>query len=730
MKKRWIALLLIFTLAFVFIGCNGNGGGDDDDSIKPVSVEIKGPDIENNEITLEMNEEVELTAEVTPSGASQDIIWASSNNDVATVDEGIVAAVGEGSATIYAKAKSRQSIFAEITVVVQAPLADPDSVSITGPDQVSLGSFITLFAVVEPENASQAVIWESSDETIATVSNGSVTGVELGNVTITVKVVADESIYAEKEITVVEQSSDGPSSVKIRGENELIVGGSIFLEATVLPAGASQKVEWSSQNTNIAVVSQTGEVTALKEGFVWIVATAEGHPNIMDMIQITVKPEPAQIEFPDLQGYEIIIMAAPHALNEHDPFLEDYIGDDTTEKQRAWRDVEGLMNCTMKVVAYPDTAPWGQPRIDWLNQQASTNEAETDIFVSTTEWLAELVEGGAALDVLEYYQRYGQSSMSPGLKGASTYQGGLYSLIYPPIDGLNVDKGLFYNVNLIDELDLDSPASKFNNDEWTFDDFETYVTEANSRLVEGQTVLSGRPALYYMGMVNSSGIPLADIISGLTNFNHPIAIETANLLRKIYNEIGWGDIAWDAGAESFNSGDSIFQSGDYWFLKYPDRWKEDLWGEGTTKFGYVPYPYANNKSKEEAKTSGIGGACYMQANGRQYPAHVNEEYINLAFTEMMLRTAKYIKEDVTYDPIQKKRNAANNKLDDPESVEAVIFFTKDKVVFDPLYELGGGTIRFTISGAIDAVVVDGEDYAAEMSAIENEVLQAMFDVYK
>lgn len=90
------------------------------------------------------------------------------------------------------------------------------------------------------------------------------------------------------------------------------------------------------------------------------------------------------------------------------------------------------MNCKLKVIGYPDSAPWGQARIDWLNNTATTNQAECDIFVSTTEWLIQLVEGGAAHDVLGYYQKYGQNAMSPGLKGASTYKGGLYSLIYPP----------------------------------------------------------------------------------------------------------------------------------------------------------------------------------------------------------------------------------------------------------------------------------------------------------
>ncbi|MDD4077119.1 MAG: Ig-like domain-containing protein [Bacilli bacterium] len=725
-RKRWIVLLLIFVLAFVFVGCKNN---NDNNKTTPTGVDISGQAIVNSKITLEINQETTITASVRPKEASQDIVWGSSKPEVATVDKnGKIVAVGIGETEIFAKAKAKQSTYASVTVIVQAPPADPESVTITGPDTVIKDSFITLKAVVEPSNASQAVIWETSDDTIATVENGRVEGIEIGKVTITVKVVADETITLTKEIEVVAYTT-GPTAVKISGENEMIVGRRIVLTAAVLPSGSSQNVTWESLQPTIATISADGEVTALKEGTVWIVVKSVESSAVQDMHQIVVKPKPTPIPYPDLQEYEIKIMAAPHALNEHDPFDIKYKSDDKTAKQKAWRDIEDLMNCTLKVVPYPDTAPWGQPRIDWLNEKASTNTAETDIFVSTTEWLAQLVNGGSALNVLTYYQKYGQNSMSAGLKGASTYKGGLYSLIYPPVSGLTVDKGLFYNVNLVQELGLDSPASKFNEGNWSFDDFKAYVKEANGKLVEEQTVLSGRPVLYYMGMVNSSGVALANITNCTVNFNHPIAKEAATVLKELYDDVGWGDIAWDATVTSFNDNNSIFQSGDYWFVKTDNRWHDKLWGEGTTKFGYVPYPYANSKTKEDSRTSGIGGACYMQAAGREYPAYVNSEYVYRAFTEMMLKTADYILEDPTYDVIQKMRTAASNKLDDPESVEAIIFFTREKVLFDPMYELGGGSVRFTLSTAIEDVVVRGEDYATKMSEIETGILQSLLDVY-
>lgn len=727
MKRRWIALLLIFTLAFVFVGCKKDG---DDNKNDPRSVEISIDGTKISEITLEVGEEKTVVAKVKPDAASQDIVWESKNPAIATVDNGKITAVAEGETDIIAKAKAKDSVQAKLKVIVVGPPADPESVEIVyTKTTVPKGGTLDLSAIVLPEDARQEVEWESDNPLIATVNDrGTVTGIDIGTVTITVKVKANPALADSIEIEVHEAHAGDPE-VKIQGEGEVQVGSTITLMAMIVPDYYSQRVTWESLNPSIATVDDKGVVTGLKEGQVWIVATSVEDPNIQGMHPVVVKPKPAPIPYPDLQGYEIIIMAAPHALHEHDPFSDEYGSDDKVAKQQAWQEVQSLMNCELKVIGYPDSAPWGQARIDWLNNTATTNQAECDIFVSTTEWLIQLVEGGAAHDVLGYYQKYGQNAMSPGLKGASTYKGGLYSLIYPPVEGLTVDKGLFYNVNLIEQLQLTSPAKKFNDGEWSFSDFKEYVLEANSRLGEDMSVLSGRPVLYYMGMVNSSGVPLANIVTNSVNFSHTIAVDTVNLIKDLYDEVGWGDIAWDASVVSFNEQRSIFQSGDYWFINTDNRWPKNHWGEGTTRFGYVPYPYHDSKSKDDAMTTGMGGACYMQANGRQYPAHVNSEYVYRAFTEMMLKTAEKIKADVTYDPEQKMRNAAMKRLSDPESVDAIIFFTSDRVLFDPMYELGGGTVRFTLATAIEDVVVRGEDYAETIAEIEPDIRKALADVY-
>lgn len=73
-------------------------------------------------------------------------------------------------------------------------------ISISGEDSVQEDSTITLTATTSP--AGETVDWLSSDDTIATVEDGVVTGVAEGSVTITASLHDHSSIMATKTITV------------------------------------------------------------------------------------------------------------------------------------------------------------------------------------------------------------------------------------------------------------------------------------------------------------------------------------------------------------------------------------------------------------------------------------------------------------------------------------------------------------------------------------------------
>lgn len=77
-------------------------------------------------------------------------------------------------------------------------------------------------------------------------------------------------------------------------EHEMYVGESFQLTATVLPNNTTNKsVTWSSSNTNIAIVSSTGTVTAVGEGSTYITATTADGSNRSASCLVTVKSHDA-----------------------------------------------------------------------------------------------------------------------------------------------------------------------------------------------------------------------------------------------------------------------------------------------------------------------------------------------------------------------------------------------------------------------------------------------------
>lgn len=729
--KKWITFILIFVLALVITGCKL----DDDDNGDKV-INASGIEITASKTEIEIEEELQLTAKVKPDGAVQGVTWTSKNDSIATVNQnGVVKGVASGVTQIVATANSNNKIQKEINITVKTPVivVDPESVEISGKNQVTINSNITLTATVLPANASQEVIWESSNTQIATVVNGKVTGKVVGTVTITATVAANTEIADTHEVTVVEENNDDdpvfPEQVVITGEQEMTVGTAITLLATVLPAGVNQSVTWTSNKEEFATVSASGEVSAIKVGTVYITATSIVDENVFETHKIVVKEAPFIEPYPDMEGYELLIMAAGHALYEHDPFDKDYKSLDKTAKQKAWQEVEKNFNVKLKVVAYPDEAPWGPQRVDWINAKAAIGLAEADVFVSTTEWLKTLADGNSIVDTTSFYQLYGQNQLPSSLKGASTYKGGLYALPIADAGSINVETGIFYNIALIERFDLPSPAKLFNEGKWTYNDFYEYVAAAKGVLDEGYFVVSGEPSLYWAGMVNAGGVRLMDTITLSVNISHSYSRQAVSTLKKI-NDIGaWDPVtAWDAQVVSFNAGLSIFQAGELWFVRTGNRWPSTLWDEGgMSRFGYVPFPYPNNVNKNDTRTTGTGGACYMMASSRPYPASVAAKDVYRAFTEMMLNTAKYMREDPTYSLDNVMSLVAQTKTDDPESVDALVFFKKDKVVFDPIDAIDPFYNSGSIGIAIRNAVLSGTDFDeatdGQLTRLQDKLLQ-------
>ena len=127
-----------------------------------------------------------LTATVSPSNATNKALtWSSSNTSVATVSNGVVKAVGFGTATITAKSNNGKTASCTVTVNPIQPTgikATPETSTLYG-----LNGTVKLSANVMPSNATnKAVTWSSRNTSVATVSSdGTVKAVGYGTTVIT-----------------------------------------------------------------------------------------------------------------------------------------------------------------------------------------------------------------------------------------------------------------------------------------------------------------------------------------------------------------------------------------------------------------------------------------------------------------------------------------------------------------------------------------------------------------
>ena len=176
-------------------------------------IPVSGVTLDKESAELTVGETLALTATVAPSGAAdKTVTWSSSDESVATVENGVVTAVKEGTATITVTTKDGGKT-ATCTVTVKAAPVPVTGVTLDKTTaEVRVGETVTLTAAVAPEDATdKTVTWGSSDVTIARVSDGVVTGVKAGKATITVTT-ADGEKTASCLVTVTEKQEEPDES--------------------------------------------------------------------------------------------------------------------------------------------------------------------------------------------------------------------------------------------------------------------------------------------------------------------------------------------------------------------------------------------------------------------------------------------------------------------------------------------------------------------------------------
>lgn len=203
-KKLRIALIAVMAMLMVltvFAGCNGNSGSS------------SGYKLSQTSASLEIGRTLQLT--ISPEPAN--VTWSSSDEDVATVSDGLVTAVEKGTATITAQvAKTQDTAAATLTceITVNSVSVLPESISITNEDTTPAPGFFEITAQVMPEGADQRFTASLVGEhtLVQIVDNEVAIDAEIEDgymFTVSVASVADPQITDTKEFVVDNRPEDG-----------------------------------------------------------------------------------------------------------------------------------------------------------------------------------------------------------------------------------------------------------------------------------------------------------------------------------------------------------------------------------------------------------------------------------------------------------------------------------------------------------------------------------------
>ncbi len=241
--------------------------------------------------TLIRGEQLQLTATVLPENATNpDLVWSSSDPEVAAVNQsGLVTALFPGLTTIRATAQDGSGVFGEAIIEVVAPSytltfswgdggilsALVDGEAITSPAMLEEGTVVDFTATPDVNYVLEA--WWLNGEVVDTIYlNVQVEMLQNNEILVTFKL----------DVVGIEEIILSPSkAILIKGEQ-------LQLTATVLPNNATNPdLLWTSSDPEVAIVDQTGLVTAFRPGKSLIRAIAIDGSGILSTPSLIVVKE-------------------------------------------------------------------------------------------------------------------------------------------------------------------------------------------------------------------------------------------------------------------------------------------------------------------------------------------------------------------------------------------------------------------------------------------------------
>ena len=155
-------------------------------------------------------------------------------------------------------------------------------------ETLRLGQTKTLTYALESSGGEPQLLWESSDASVVSVTDGTVTANKAGKATIKVSVKGQKDMFATCECLVVETDVD-METLDIQ-EDPLVLrpGGHQQMTVKFTPEDQNETITWTSSDETIATVSPRGKVEAIKVGAVLIIAKSD-RTGVADTANVSVE---------------------------------------------------------------------------------------------------------------------------------------------------------------------------------------------------------------------------------------------------------------------------------------------------------------------------------------------------------------------------------------------------------------------------------------------------------
>ena len=230
MRRKIIAVILCLTLCFTAgfaVACGETTDGGDKTVVTAVAIGSKPSG------ALTVGSTHTLTATLTPSDATADLVWSSSDTSVVTVSSGgVLSAVGAGTAMITVTVSGTEIKDSAAIAVAEPEVKNPaTSISVFGKPSgvVRKCDTFNLTATLVGEDpdiaCTDGVVWTSTDENVLSVDpNGAVTVKRTGTATIRAAVVGkQDELFDEYAVNAYPAvSTDGSYRDDL---TDVIVGG-------------------------------------------------------------------------------------------------------------------------------------------------------------------------------------------------------------------------------------------------------------------------------------------------------------------------------------------------------------------------------------------------------------------------------------------------------------------------------------------------------------------------